>query len=144
MGPGGKGSASRSLDLPLTAAQLLEESVNDVDMLESLALRLIQGMEEMGITWWIFDGWSFRQVRQEELTTDGRGGENHEQESEPGGRVEAEVAAGNDGGESRRREVVPVVVKSSKTTRRAFATAKAVRRQAIARRSARGRVRKVR
>lgn len=73
----------------------------DVEMLESLALRLIQGMEEMKINWWCFDGWSMRRLQQMELqvkdTTNGSGSSDPEREHQPEGELAPSVAPRNDG-----------------------------------------------
>jgi len=104
--------------------------MSDVDMLESLALRLVQGMEELGVNWWCFNGWSFRKLSQEDLVLqnvrdDGSRRTHYEQEHEPGTRPAAEVEAGDDGREPGGRPVV----RATKEARRRFAEAK-LRRQA--------------
>lgn len=97
--------------------------MSDVDMIESLALRLVQGMEELGVNWWCFNGWSFRRLSQEDLTFHGRGSEDHEQEPEPGSGAPPALEAGDNGGDTGRGPVV----RATKLARRAFAEAKATR-----------------
>lgn len=115
--------------------------MNDLDMLESLALRLIQGMEELGVNWWVCEGWSFRKLRQEELIN-GSGSEDHEQEPESGSGAPPTLEAGDDGG-----DVVgwPLVGKS-KAFRRAVVAKKAAKAELRSRRpfsrSRRGRLAK--
>lgn len=94
--------------------------MSDLDMLESLALRLVQGCEELGLTSWYFEGWAFAYIGD---VSHGRGSENHEQESESGARPPAEVATGDDG----RDAVSRTAVGKSKAFRRSLLDKKAAK-----------------
>lgn len=71
---------------------------SDWDMIEGLALRLVQGLEEAHVNWWVFDGWSFRKLGQLELeVSNGRGSEDNVGEPQPEGGPVPQVEAKDDG-----------------------------------------------
>jgi len=112
--------------------------MNDNDMLESLALRLVQGMEELGLTSWYFEGWALAYIGD----VHGSRRTHHEQEPESGTGPAASVEAGDDGGDVVRRTNVG----KSKAFRRSLIDKKAAKAKALLRRPwsrpRRGRVRR--
>jgi len=92
----------------------------DSDMIESLMLRLIQGMEEQGMRSLYCEGWALAHIGE---IDDGRRSANQVAEHEPGGRAPAEVATGGDGRDLERRPIVG----RTKFSRRVFAASKEAR-----------------
>lgn len=103
--------------------------MSDFDMLESLALRLIQGMEQLGLRSWYFEGWALAYIGD----VNGSGRTHHEQEPEPGGGPAATLEAGDDG----RDAVGRTDVRRSKAFRRSLLDKKARRSRSSTRTSVR-------
>lgn len=102
---------------------------SDVDLLEGLMLRLIQGMEELHVTWWVCNGWSIRRLSQLELVKEdevnGNRSDHQEHEHEPEGELAPEVAPRVDDGVGRRRSVVDCIpISSSRGSKKALARPK--------------------
>jgi len=79
------------------------------ELMRGAAAQLIRAMEQKGIVWWIYDGYSIRRMHQTEIVMDtedrdGSRSSNREQEPQPEGRDlrggQASVEAGDHDGES--------------------------------------------